>query len=126
VGKLNRPGLPRQAVIDAALAAGLPVQGLEVSTPDTKKPWCVRVLSDWGWQESVPVKLAMGRAIADRLQAMGLCCAFDYVWTAGFDFTFDLQEVRQAIPESTWQPDLFGRPASSVAQQRGLFGEGQS
>src|SRR5262249_48160285 len=82
--------LPRESVIDAALASELPAAGLAARNFDGKA-WKVELLSPWGWQTPYPQKVDKARGIADRLEAAGLCCAFDVLVTGGFDVVFELQ-----------------------------------
>jgi hypothetical protein len=87
---LARHRLPREAVIEAALACGIPPDGMEARHYGGKA-WKVELLSPWGWNtHTLPQKALRARQIADRLQAAGLCCAFDVLDTGGLDCVFEL------------------------------------
>ena len=83
--------LPREAVIEAALACGLPAERMEARN-HAGRGYKVELLSPWGWQTPYPEKAAKGRAIADKLGAAGYVCAFDVLDTGGFDAIFELAD----------------------------------
>lgn len=88
---IRRPHFTLDTLLRVAQDEGLPAEGLETRWFQNK-PWKIEVLSPWGWPD-VPYhqKVNKARAIADRLEWLGMICSFDVLETGGFDAVFTLE-----------------------------------